>query len=113
MWQRAKSGQYKSHRKCPICQNDLPEVPIVNEDKTINLDICTKCWFIWFDGHEYESLPKQKASKPEKELSPDARKALAMFKVQVEEGSLGDENVNLILDVGEAVLYLLFRMFIK
>ena len=114
LWQRAKSGQYKSYRKCPICQKDLPEIPIIHENKIINLDICVNCWFVWFDGHEYESLPKQNITK--KELSPEAKKALAMFQVQLEQGSFGNSKEDMILNVGELAfelgLQLIFRMFI-
>jgi|WetSurMetagenome_2_1015567.scaffolds.fasta_scaffold624058_1 Zn-finger nucleic acid-binding protein len=82
LWLRAKSGEYKSLRDCPICEEPLPEVPIINNDKTINLDICTKCCFIWFDGQEYESLPKIEITKPKEELPPEAREALAKFQIE-------------------------------
>ncbi len=83
IWQRAKSGGYKSYRNCPICMKDLPEVPIINDDKTICLDVCTKCYFVWFDCKEYESLPKVEIPKTaEEELPPEAREALAIFKIK-------------------------------
>jgi membrane associated rhomboid family serine protease/Zn-finger nucleic acid-binding protein len=84
LWQRAKSGEYKSYRQCPICEKDLPEIPIINDDKTVRLDVCTKCCFIWFDGSEYESLPKVEfpESKEEEKLSLEARKALALCKIE-------------------------------
>lgn len=84
LWQRAKSGEYKSYRQCPICEKDLPEVPVINDDNSIRLDVCTKCCFVWFDGKEYESLPKREIPKTEeKEKLPlEAGKALTLLKIE-------------------------------
>ncbi len=83
LWQRAKSGEYKSYRNCPICQKELPEVPIINDDKSICLDVCSKCCFVWFDSREYESLPKLEIQKPkEEELSMEEREAFALLKIK-------------------------------
>ena len=80
LWERADSGNYKVRRKCPICNKSIPEVPIVTQDKTIYLDICRICHFIWFDGQEYESLPRLQ-KEPEKELTPETQEALTQFQV--------------------------------
>ena len=83
LWQRAKSGQYEKFRICPVCRKDLPEVPVISNKKTICLDICTKCYYVWFDSSEYESLPKVELPKSEEEeLSPEAREALALLKLE-------------------------------
>ena len=70
LWQRAMSGQYEKFRICPVCRKDLPEVPVISNEKTICLDVCTKCCFVWFDYSEYESLPKVEIPKPIKEELP-------------------------------------------
>lgn len=114
LWERAKSGQYKARRKCPICDKSIPEVPIVHEDKTINLDICAHCHFIWFDGQEYESLPKRE-KETEKELSPETKKALAQFQVEMASGNFENVYDYIWLNIGEivieTVLYLIFSRF--
>ncbi len=114
LWERAKSGQYKARRKCPICERPFPEVPVVHEDKTIYLDICAQCHFIWFDGQEYESLPKRPKGT-EKELSPEAQKALAQFQYEMASGNFKNVYDDKWLDIGEivieTVLYLIFSRF--
>lgn len=50
------------------------------EEHEIALDICKKCQIIWFDGGELEAMPK--AAPPEEELSPEARRQMALFTVQ-------------------------------
>ncbi|MBN2591373.1 MAG: zf-TFIIB domain-containing protein [Sedimentisphaerales bacterium] len=114
LWERAKSCKYNVRRECPICNKSIPEVPIVNEDKTIYLDICAKCHFIWFDGQEYESLPKRE-KETEKELSPEAREALAKFQVKIADERYEYVYDNVWLDMGQAivetVLFMIFRRF--
>ncbi len=114
LWERAKSGQYKTRRRCPICDKPLPEVPIVHEDKTIYLDICAHCHFIWFDGHEYETLPKR-PKETEKELSQEAKNALAQFQVEIASKNYKNVYYNKQLDIEEIVieiiLYLIFSRF--
>ena len=92
----------------------MPEVPIINNENTICLDVCTKCFFVWFDGTEYESLPKIQ-KEPENELSPEAQKALAQFKVMIasqkDEYSVDNNWIDLGDIVVETVLYLILEMF--
>jgi Zn-finger nucleic acid-binding protein len=90
LWLRAKSGKYKQFRKCPACKSSLPEVPVVNISQSILLDICTKCNLIWFDRHEYESLP-QKNLPTETELPQKAKEALAQLKIESIQKQFKDE----------------------
>ncbi len=61
----------------------MPEVPIISEEKTEYLDICTRCHFIWFDPQEFERLPKVETNKPqEPDLSVEAREALALARLE-------------------------------
>jgi Zn-finger nucleic acid-binding protein len=83
LWLKAQSGQYEKFRECPVCRTSLPEVPIVNENKTIFLDVCTNCNFIWFDNREYESLPKIEIPESQQtELPQKAKEALVKFKME-------------------------------
>ncbi len=59
LWQRARSGQYRAGRNCPACRRQMTEVPIAPPaGKTVYLDVCTGCHFVWFDPREFEALPK-------------------------------------------------------
>ena len=111
LWQRAKSGEYITRRVCPVCNKSLPEVPIISDNKTIYLDICIKCCFVWFDGQEYESLPKVETPKPKKELSQEEQEALAnlyieyITNLQKEYDERRKENICFLID---GVLYAFF-----
>jgi membrane associated rhomboid family serine protease len=59
----------------------MSEIPIVNSEKTIYLDVCTTCHMVWFDANEYQRLPKTPAGEKEK-LSPEARELLALAKIE-------------------------------
>ena len=63
----------------------MAEVPIISgKKKTTCLDVCTTCYFVCFDPHEFETLPKfgQKSSDLEG-LSDEAKKALALARLEV------------------------------
>lgn len=47
----------------------------------MELDACKSCGAVWFDPREFESVPEKEAIVPE-QLNPQAREAIAMFKVQ-------------------------------
>ncbi len=85
LWQRARSGQYRTTRKCPACRRRTAEVPIlVAEDKKLHLDVCTGCHCVWFDTREFETLPKIPVRvPPHKTLPPKAKEALALAQLEV------------------------------
>ncbi|MEN6386818.1 MAG: rhomboid family intramembrane serine protease [Phycisphaerales bacterium] len=85
LWQRTITGGYPEKRKCPSCSNPMTEVPIITDKKTVYLDACKKCHFIWFDNSEFRLLPKkpQEIKQPENEISIKAKQALAIAQVQL------------------------------
>jgi membrane associated rhomboid family serine protease len=61
----------------------MSEVPITTGNKTEYLDVCTGCFLVWFDTHEYESLPKVTKSEPkEPNLPMEAKEALALAQLE-------------------------------
>ncbi|MGQ9770431.1 MAG: rhomboid family intramembrane serine protease [Thermogutta sp.] len=44
-------------------------------------DICPTCYIAWFDSAEWDALPEQPAQQKERELSPQAREAIALAEV--------------------------------
>jgi membrane associated rhomboid family serine protease len=62
----------------------MVEVPIVlGSDKTVHLDVCTSCHFVWFDAREFETLPRLPIKPAEIDtLSPRAKEALALARLE-------------------------------
>jgi len=58
LWQRARAERDGDGKKCPACGRRMTEAPITSGKKTVDLDVCTGCHFIWFDPREFEFLPK-------------------------------------------------------
>ena len=81
LWQRARAGNLQQKRKCPSCTNLMSEVPIINAEKTIYLDVCPTCHMVWFDTNEYQALPKNPVEEKES-LSPKARELVALAKIE-------------------------------
>lgn len=84
MWSFARTKKGEQKRLCPACRSAMVEVPVSTTEITLKLDVCTRCQIVWFDSKEYEqlpSLPPQAEGEPE--LSPEARRTLALHKVQL------------------------------
>ena len=68
----------------------------LGRDEPVVLDVCVACQFLWFDAEELEQLgqalppPKQEQKK---ELTPQAREAMAMMALRQEQASLAAEEV--------------------
>jgi len=76
----------------------MSEVPITRRNKTEYLDVCTGCYLIWFDTHEYESLPKvTKSELQEPNFSIEAKEALALARL---EALKKDQNISDSFDSG-------------
>lgn len=82
VWAYARDEKGVRRRPCPACNLKMLDVPIVHGGTAHWLDVCTRCYFVWFDPREYEQAPALPASStPEAsdaELSPKAREALAV-----------------------------------
>ena len=84
LWMRARSGHYVAERRCPACKRIMHEVPIIEGDETKYFDVCTGCFFIWFDPGEFEGLPKMQIARTlEDELPMEAKKALALAQLEL------------------------------
>ncbi len=83
LWQRARSGHYPANRSCPACRRRMTEVPVApTAEKTLCIDVCAGCHFVWFDPTEFEAFPRlhQKPAASET-LSPQAKEALALMRL--------------------------------
>jgi membrane associated rhomboid family serine protease len=63
----------------------MTEVPIIaTEGKTVYVDVCTGCHFVWFDTQEFESLPQVPVESPEAAVLPqEAREAIALAQLEI------------------------------
>jgi membrane associated rhomboid family serine protease len=60
----------------------MSNVTLNIDKKAEYFDVCQRCHFIWFDPQEFESLPqKQHTKPPKKELSSEAKKIIALAKI--------------------------------
>ncbi len=85
LWQQARTDRHHTGRPCPACERQMAEVPIIRQkDKTLCLDVCTTCFFVWFDPQEFEVLPKLE-QKPDglDNLSEEGKRALALAHLEV------------------------------
>jgi membrane associated rhomboid family serine protease len=64
------------------------------ERKAFEVDVCHRCHFLWFDGGEFEALPRQSQPSPPKELPAKAKEALALWEVErIREGAIEGEGL--------------------
>jgi hypothetical protein len=63
----------------------MAEVPIMpGESKTTCLDVCTTCYFVWFDPQEFEAMPKLGPKPSDLEgLSDEGKRALALAHLEL------------------------------
>ena len=83
LWLSARSQNWPRRRECPACCGKMAEVPLQLDRISEEIDVCTRCQFVWFDVREYAELP-EKPAKPGfmESLPQEARERLAMMEVQ-------------------------------
>jgi membrane associated rhomboid family serine protease/Zn-finger nucleic acid-binding protein len=88
LWSQAIGATRSDGKLCPICSRPMASVTMGLPGQTLELDVCKRCRFVWFDSTEYEAIPppppkpKEPGEVDEKELPQAAREALALYKVQ-------------------------------
>jgi Zn-finger nucleic acid-binding protein len=117
-WRKVVAGSAASQRSCPSCGQSMRGFAMPLDGHTINLDLCKKCQFVWFDGGELEALPE--AAIQEDTVSKEAwqRMSQAMFKIELqnEQNAGVDREVEKAAywaDTGWLVARLLLRLFLR
>ena len=82
LWQEAKQRDYPRKCACPGCNERMEAIPVDTPTGTYEIDVCSHCQFIWMDAGEWDSLPHVPVEKKAPELSPEAREAIAIQKVE-------------------------------
>jgi Zn-finger nucleic acid-binding protein len=114
-WRKVLDGSVASQRVCPSCGQSMRGFAMPLDGHTINLDLCKKCQFVWFDGGELEALPKAIVQDNEEDMR--RRKADAAFVVQFQRELKADREArdaeycaNTIRMVLEIIVRLLLRV---
>jgi len=81
LWQAAISSPTSGSARCPGCTMSMQTFTTPVKGVTSTLDVCKRCYLIWFDDQELEALPKREKTEPE--LSPEAKEAMAKVKVEL------------------------------
>jgi membrane associated rhomboid family serine protease/Zn-finger nucleic acid-binding protein len=88
LWSRVISSTQDDGKSCPICSRAMAQVTMGLAGQALELDVCKRCEFVWFDATEYEAIPppppppREPGEMDEKDLPQAAREALAIYKVQ-------------------------------
>jgi membrane associated rhomboid family serine protease/Zn-finger nucleic acid-binding protein len=82
-WMQARATAADGPRRCPACERPMKTVALPVDGRPLELDLCLRCYLIWFDPQEFETFPPRSTEGPEQEKLPlEARLMLA--KVDVE-----------------------------
>ena len=101
LWQGALSTSAPRLRNCPACLAPMSEVSLPVEHSVHSIEVCTRCQIVWFDMHEYESMPMTPPTPPTKtfmqSLPPEVRERYAMHVIRELERQheIGDKEANL------------------
>jgi Zn-finger nucleic acid-binding protein len=81
LWSHAIRGQGRIGLPCPLCRQPMFAVAL-SDRAEVNVDVCQRCHFIWFDAHEVETLVPRQPERPAAELPQKAREMLAIAEVE-------------------------------
>jgi len=79
----------KSNRACPICTKPTSFVAATAGPRTLALDVCTYCRFVWFDPTEYAATPRPTHEEP----TTEAGRLLAHWEEQLRGGTPLDREI--------------------
>jgi membrane associated rhomboid family serine protease len=79
----------KSKRACPICHNRTAFVAAKAGPRTLALDVCTCCHFVWFDPTEYAATPRPALEEP----TTEAGRLLARWEAQLRSGTPAESEI--------------------
>jgi membrane associated rhomboid family serine protease len=86
LWIHAIQGVGHAGAPCPSCHAKMFAVPlkVPGSEGSLQIDVCTRCQFIWFDTAEFEKVPagEEPAEKKPKLIAPHAKERLAMWEVE-------------------------------
>jgi len=81
LWLHTLRHEGQNGAPCPSCQSSMLEVALSDRTK-INVDVCRRCHFVWFDGREVDTLVPRTIPAAPTPLPQNAREILAIEKVK-------------------------------
>ncbi|MBI3933059.1 MAG: rhomboid family intramembrane serine protease [Acidobacteria bacterium] len=84
LWELARSTTADGPRRCPACERPMKTVTLPLAASSTEIDVCTRCYFVWFDAAEFEAMPPPRTSggEAEQKLPLEARLMLAKMDVE-------------------------------
>jgi membrane associated rhomboid family serine protease len=76
IWRRATAPNAPPGKTCPVCDRAMRGAVIPVAQGAVQLDVCTRCAFVWFDARELESLPPPPPAPEPVELPESVRQQL-------------------------------------
>jgi membrane associated rhomboid family serine protease/Zn-finger nucleic acid-binding protein len=80
LWLHAMRGEGRAGLSCPLCRHPMIDVAL-SDRAEINVDVCQRCHFVWFDAHEVDTLAPRPAPTPTPDLPQKVHEALAIAEV--------------------------------
>lgn len=81
MWVTAKAAPVAQGRCCPSCTQAMHVVGIGEGSDHLEVDICVRCHFVFFDPGEFDATPGTPVEEA-KEMPLEARRVLALAKAE-------------------------------
>lgn len=91
MWQAAGDAARPTSARCPACRKAMLYAPVEGGAERVEVDVCRRCHLVWFDVGEHERLPAPPPA-PAETLSPHARTAAALLRVEMLARRADDES---------------------
>jgi membrane associated rhomboid family serine protease len=83
LWEGARSATADGPHKCPACERSMKTVSIGAGSGSTELEVCLRCYFVWFDAEEFEAMPPRAIRDTDDSKLPlEARLMLAKADVE-------------------------------
>ncbi len=83
LWALAQAAGDGS-RRCPACERPMKAAAIPTGTGSLPLDVCIRCYFVWFAAGEFEALPPPRKSPKTAEHGLPLEARLMLAKLEVE-----------------------------
>jgi membrane associated rhomboid family serine protease len=84
LWALARSSGGEGSKKCPACERPMTTVSLPGNPAALELDVCRRCYFVWFDRGEFAALPPASSSSNTAADALPLEARLMMAKLDVE-----------------------------
>jgi|GEM_PF-3542927 len=79
IWVKAQAEKRAVGKSCPSCRRPMLVVATGPQLGSVELDICHRCFFIWFDNSELEKVPRASEAEIEKRTADSRPKPSSTY----------------------------------